>query len=133
MLIGRVGNIESKVLSNGTKLTKMSIAHHDVYKDKSGQKQEKTTWISVKAFQKLAEIIETYGKVGQEVLVEGKLQVNKFKDANGKETSLMEILISEFKILGGRGENSAKQSSQTPAAHGNLKEPSGILDDDIPW
>lgn len=127
-LIGVIGFKETKVLSNGTKLTKLSIAHKETYKDKEGVKQDKTTWINVKSFQKLAEIMEQYADVGSLVLVEGKLQVNKFTDKDGKDTSLMEVLVNEFKVL----KKSDKSTSPQAENRGNLKEP-GFLDDDIPW
>ena len=66
--IGRVGQ-EPKIAytADGKAVAKLSIACSETWKDKSGQKQEKTEWIPVSIFGKLAEIVQQYVHKGSQI------------------------------------------------------------------
>lgn len=128
-IIGHVGFVETKVLDNGNKRTKLSVALREHNKDAEGKWVEKTTWVGVQSFQKLAEIMEKKVNKGDLVYIEGKLQLGKYTDANGVEHNVASIIANEYKGLTPKGE---KEPSQAPAKHGNVKE-SKFIDDDIPW
>lgn len=70
-LLGRVGKIDTKTTSNGTKICNFSIATSKRFV-KDGQKQEKSTWHNVTAFQKLAEIADNYINVGDMIFVQAR-------------------------------------------------------------
>lgn len=128
-LIGHVGFSETIVLSNGMKRTKLSIATREWTKDKDGKKLERTNWISVQAFQKLAEIMETMVTKGDLVYIEAKIQPTKYTDKAGVEHHVTNIIANEFKSLTPKGE---RDTSQQHENRGNVKEVVP-LDDDIPW
>jgi len=132
IMMGRIGNIETKTLPNGTILTKLSLAINEFWKDKDGVKQEKTTWYNIHGFQKLAEIMEKYTKKGDLVYVEGKLQQNKFTGQDGIEKTVTTILASEYKILSSKDGKDTSKAEQKPA---KVMEPNHnhFHDDDIPW
>ena len=69
-LIGNLGNDpEIITLENGKKLAKFSLATNEYYKDADGQKQTKTEWHNLIAWNKTAEIIEKYVSKGKEIAI----------------------------------------------------------------
>ena len=61
MIIGRLGaDPEMKTLSSGNPLTTFSVATSENWKDKEGQKQERTEWHRIVVWGKLAEICGKY-------------------------------------------------------------------------
>ena len=64
--IGRIGKIENRYMSNGDAVVNCSIAVNESYKDKNGDKQEKTEWVNVVVYRKLAEIDRSGKKGGGE-------------------------------------------------------------------
>ncbi|MGZ8257317.1 MAG: single-stranded DNA-binding protein, partial [Gallionella sp.] len=79
MLIGRLGkDPETRYMTNGEAVTNVSLATSETWKDKSGEKQEKTEWHNLVFYRRLAEIAGEYLKKGSMVYVEGKLQTRKY-------------------------------------------------------
>ena len=86
ILIGNLGNDpEMRYLSDSTAVAKLSIATTDTWKDKNGEKQEKTEWHRVIFYRKLAEIAGEYLKKGRSVYIEGRLETRKWTDKQGIE------------------------------------------------
>ena len=57
ILIGNLGkDPETRYMSNGDAVTNITLATTDTWKDKNGEKQEKTEWHRVTFYRKLAEI-----------------------------------------------------------------------------
>ena len=129
IILGRIGFIESKN-HNGMQYTKLSVATNEKWKDKNGEKQEKTIWHNVCGFNKLAEIMARYAKKGDIVYVEGKINQNKYKDESGVEKISQSITATEFKILNNTPQQDAVQTNEKS---GNVKTSGSLLDDDIPW
>src|SRR5690606_422017 len=72
------------------------------WKDKNGEKQEKTEWHRVTFYRKLAEIAGEYLKKGRSVYVEGRLETRKWTDKAGVERYTTEIIANDMKMLGSR-------------------------------
>ena len=73
-IIGNLGNDpETRQFSNGGEVCNLSVATTESWKDKEGNKQEKTEWHRVVFFSRLAEIAGEYLKKGSQVYIEGKL------------------------------------------------------------
>lgn len=112
ILIGNLGNDpEVRYTPSGAAVTTISLATTESWKDKEGNRQEKTEWHRVVFFGRLAEIAGEYLKKGKQVYVEGKLRTNKWKDQSGNDRYTTEILANEMQML---GQNSAIGSSQQP-------------------
>jgi len=94
IVVGNLGN-DPKVNSNerGT-ITNISVATSETWKDKQGQKQERTEWHNVVFFGKLAEIAADYLKKGAKVYVEGSLRTRKWQDQSGTDRYTTEIIAS---------------------------------------
>lgn len=103
ILVGNLGrDPEVRYLPDGGAVTNISVATTDTWKDKSGEKQERTEWHRVAFFGKLAEIAGEYLKKGSQIYVEGRLQTRKWQDKEGKDRYTTEIIASEMKMLGRR-------------------------------
>ena len=134
---------EVRYMPSGEAIANISVATTDSWKDKSGEKQEKTEWHRVSFFGKLAEIVGEYLKKGSQVYVEGRLQTRKWQDKEGQDKYTTEIVADRMQMLGGRsgaggGESnaterasSASSSAAKPAAKG--KGDFDDFEDDIPF
>jgi len=103
ILIGNLGrDPETRYMSNGDAVTNIALATTEVWKDKNGEKQEKTEWHRVTFYRKLAEIAGEYLKKGRPVYVEGRLETRKWTDKNGVDRYTTEIIATDMKMLGNR-------------------------------
>ncbi|PQB05285.1 single-stranded DNA-binding protein [Aureitalea marina] len=100
-LIGRLGQ-EPEIFSfeDGNKLAKFSMATDDSYKDKEGNKVERTQWHNVVVRGGLTKIVENYVTKGQEIAVEGKLTNRSYQDNDGIKRFITEVQCSELLLLG---------------------------------
>ncbi|WMI69197.1 single-stranded DNA-binding protein [Mangrovimonas sp. YM274] len=100
-LIGRLGQDPEIVnFEDGNKMAKFSLATDDSYKDKRGQKIERTYWHNVIVRGGLVKVVENYITKGQEIALEGKLTNRMWEDKDGKRHYATEILCSELLMLG---------------------------------
>jgi single-strand DNA-binding protein len=103
ILVGNLGrDPETRYMPDGGAITNVSIATTEVWKDKNGDKQEKTEWHRVAFFGKLAEIAGEYLKKGSQVYVEGRLQTRKWQDKDGADKYTTEIVADRMQMLGSR-------------------------------
>ena len=103
ILIGNLGrDPETRYTTGGDAVTNLNIATTETWKDKSGEKQEKTEWHRVVLFARLAEIAGEYLKKGRPVYIEGRLQTRKYTDKDGVEKYATEIVADRMQLLGGR-------------------------------
>lgn len=108
ILVGNLGrDPEMRYMPSGDALASFSIATTDTWKDKSGQKQERTEWHRISMFGKLAEIAGEYLKKGSSVYIEGRLQTRKWQDKEGQERYTTEIVADRMQMLGSRGSGNA--------------------------
>lgn len=103
ILVGNLGrDPEVRYMPNGEAVCNFSIATTDSWKDKSGQKQERTEWHNIVMYRKLAEIAGEYLKKGRPVYVEGRLQTRKWQTKEGQDRYTTEIIADQMQMLGGR-------------------------------
>lgn len=117
ILIGNLGRDPSiRYMSNGEAVANVILATTDTWKDKNGDKQEKTEWHRVVFYRKLAEIAGEYLKKGSQVYIEGRLETKKWtKDGVDRYTT--GIIATEMKMLGSKKDS----------------ENDDDMDDDIPF
>ena len=159
ILIGNLGkDPEVRYMPSGDAIANINIATTESYKDREGVKQERTEWHRVVFFGKLAEIVGQYLKKGRPVYVEGRIQTKKWQDKNGQDRYTTEIIATDMKMLGSRGDSgsdasfapeegepqarpAARSSSSTSSAQSASPSRStkssgpdhGGFDDDIPF
>lgn len=102
ILVGNLGrDPEVRYMPNGEAVANFSIATTDSWKDKAGNKQEKTEWHNIVMYRKLAEIAGEYLKKGRPVYIEGRLQTRKW-EKDGVTRYTTEIIADSMQMLGGK-------------------------------
>ena len=136
--VGTLGSDPTtKYLPSGGAVTNFSIAVNESWKDKStGQKQERTEWLRIVTFSKLAEIAAEYLRKGSKVYVEGSIRTRKWQDKEGRDQDTTEIVAGEMQMLDGkRDADAAPQQAEprhTPRAP-VVAVADSFADDDIPF
>ncbi len=147
ILVGNLGrDPEVRHTTAGAKIVHLSVATSDVWKDKNGDRQEKTEWHRVVIFNtNLADFAEKNLRKGSKVYVEGSLQTRKFQDASGQDKFSTEIVLGSYRgelvVLDGRaegtpGSDAATDGSEPAADAGWDSAPTGgneTFNDEIPF
>lgn len=110
ILVGNLGrDPDVRTMQNGGKVVNLSLATSETWKDRDGNRQEKTEWHRVVIFnERLGEVAERYLKKGSTIYIEGSLQTRKWTDQSGQEKYTTEVVLQRFRgeltMLGGRNE-----------------------------
>jgi len=121
ILVGNLGkDPEIRHTEGGIAVARFPIATSETFKDKTGNKQERTEWHNIVAWRGLAEVAEKYMKKGQSIYVEGKIRTNSYQDKEGIQRYSVEIVADNITMLGGRSEGSGSVPAEAnTAAYGN--------------
>jgi single-strand DNA-binding protein len=132
-LIGNLGaDPEARSLSNGGEVVNLRLATTDTWKDRDGNRQEKTEWHTVTIFnENIGKVVKSYCRKGSKVYIEGALQTRKWQDQNGNDRYSTEIVLQKF-----RGElvlldNKIERGDGSPYVP-PPREPAE-LEDDVPF
>lgn len=142
ILVGNLGkDPEVKMLENGNKVAKFSLATSENYRDKSGAGdwQQKTEWHNIVAWGKLAERAESALSKGASIYLEGKLSTRKWQDKDGNDRSTTSVVASYFRIIN-KGGSSDKTNpyghdlgNQEPKPYKVVDQPDDTEKDDLPF
>ena len=117
ILIGNLGrDPEVRYLPSGDAVANFSIATSENWKDRNGQRQERTEWHNISMFGRLAEIAGQYLKKGSKVYIEGRIQSRKYTGKDGIERTAYDIVANEMKMLDGRNSSSPYEGGDQYAA-----------------
>lgn len=142
MLLGHLGgDPEVRYTPNQQAVCNFQIATSESWKDKqTGEKQERTEWHSIVAYQRIAEICKKFLKKGSKVWIEGMLRTNKWKDKQGNDRYTTQIICNSLQMLDGKnneseGKKQNKESYMPPASNttSNDYQIKDDLDDNIPF
>jgi single-strand DNA-binding protein len=99
-LVGRLGaNPEVKILENGNKLARFSIAVTETYKTKAGEKVTDVQWHSIVAWGNLAAVAERLLQKGTQVTIDGKLFNRSYTNKEGVKRSSTEVVANELFVF----------------------------------
>ena len=127
ILIGNLGqDPEVRVTGGGTAVANLRIACNDRFKNKSGEWEDRTEWVTVVAFGKTAENCREFLQKGRQIYVEGRLQTRNWEDKEGNKRYTTEVVANQVLFLGGKGSSAGTTASGSD-------EPPPISDDDIPF
>lgn len=142
-LIGNVGtDPEFRSMNNGKEVVSFSLATAESWKDKSGEKKEKTEWHRITVFgEGLVKVIRSYIKKGSKLYIEGALQTRKYTDKDGVDRYTTEIVLQSFggKIIMLGGKNDKGQSNHSESKSNGYQPQKQVddlpdaLDDEIPF
>ena len=154
ILVGNLGkDPELRYTPSGTAVATFSLATTERYKDRDGNRQERTDWHNIVAWRQLAEICGKYLHKGKQIYIEGKIQTRSYEDRDGNKRYITEIVADQMQMLGSRddsqggggyggggqsynqgGTQSGRQQNQSnQSQNGGFEEPVFNPDDEIPF
>jgi single-strand DNA-binding protein len=155
ILVGHLGkDPEMRYMPSGEAVASVSLATTDKWKDKSGEKQEKTEWHNLTFFGRQAEIAGEYLRKGSQIYVEGRITTEKWQTKEGQDRYTTKIIVQQMQMLGskssgggsfevvenkpdasssGGGAPAAKAAPAASAANSGQGRSFDNFDDDIPF
>jgi single-strand DNA-binding protein len=109
ILVGNLGDDpEARSLNNGGEVVNLRVATSETWKDRDGQRQERTEWHRVVIFnENLGKVAKSYLKKGSKVYLEGQIQTRKWTDQSGADRYSTEVVLQRFRgelvLLDSRG------------------------------
>ncbi len=115
MLIGNVGkDVEVHYFDNQSLVARFPLATSEVYKDRTGQRVERTEWHNIVARNQVAEIFKNYLRKGDKIYIEGKIRTREYTDKEGNKRYFTEIHVQQFTFLSPKP---AQQDASAPSAN----------------
>jgi single-strand DNA-binding protein len=129
----------------------MRVATSEQWKDREGNRQERTEWHNVVIFnENLGRVAKNYLRKGSKVYLEGQIQTRKWTDQSGNDKYTTEVVLQRFRgelVLldsregagGGRGafnEDFGGDDVGAPQRNQSRPQPAAFdtdLDDDVPF
>ena len=123
ILLGHLGrDPEMRYMPDGKAIANLNLATSESFKDRDGNRQERTEWHRIVLFGRIAEIAGEYLQKGSMAYIEGKLQTRKWTDKEGQERYTTEIVGDRLQLVGSKPgrdnsgsemeESSSRQSPQ---------------------
>jgi len=108
ILVGHLGaDPDMRYTPSGAGVCELRVATSESWKDKNGQRQERTEWHRVVVWGKTAEICAKYLTKGRQVYVEGRIQTRSYDDKEGQKRYMTEVIANDVQFLSGGGERGA--------------------------
>ncbi|HET9811756.1 MAG TPA: single-stranded DNA-binding protein [Sphingomicrobium sp.] len=152
ILVGNLGaDPEARSLNNGGEVVNMRVATSESWKDRDGNRQERTEWHNVVIFnENLGRVAKSYLRKGSKVYLEGQIQTRKWQDQSGNDRYTTEVVLQRFRgelVLldsrdGGGGRSDYGDNEAGGAFSGGESKPQSRpqpatfdsdLDDDVPF
>ena len=131
ILVGNLGkDPEVRYTPSGVAVANFSIATTEQWKGKDGEKQERTEWHRIVAWQRLGEVCGEYLHKGSQVYIEGKLQTKAWEDRDGNKRYTTEVIANTMQMLGIAGRDIRAEGKEE---HPSAEEPVSVPEDDIPF
>lgn len=132
ILLGRVGkDPEVRKFDNGGQVVSFSLATTARWRNKEGEKQERTEWHNVIVNGKLSEIAEKYIAKGSQVLIEGEIRYREY-EKEGVKKYITEIFCTSLELLGSKESGTKPQNTKSEEVHDSI-EVNTSNDNDLPF
>ena len=133
--IGNLGaDPEVKSFQSGDRIANLRLAVTERWKDKqSGERKERTEWVSVVLRAGLVEVAEKYLRKGSKVFLSGKMATRKWQDRDGSDRYSTEIMGNQLVMLDGKPDG---QRQEPPVGSRDRNPPNAFADDvdsDVPF
>lgn len=132
--IGYLGrDPEMRYTPSGKAVTKVSIGITEHWNGPDGEKKERTEWVWLESWGKLAEIVNQYLYKGSFIYVEGKIKTDKWED-NGETRYSTKIVMSNFQFLDRKSDNGNGNGNGRNVPQEEMQDGPDInSEDDIPF
>lgn len=136
-LLGRLGkDPEVRHFENDGAVCNFTMATNRSYKTKAGEKVDETEWHNLVIWQRgLVGVAEKYLKKGDLLFIEGRLATRSWDDQSGVKKYTTEIIVENFKMLGGKNDGGGNQAPMPTQAQAPKEAPAVDADDadDLPF
>lgn len=145
ILVGNLGDDpESRSLNNGGEVVNLRVATSESWKDRDGNRQERTEWHRVVIFnENLGRVAKSYLRKGSKVYLEGQIQTRKWTDQSGADRYSTEIVLQRFRgelvLLDGKSDGQSggiprpTEAQGTGGGYSTHPALDPDLDDDVPF
>ena len=151
ILVGNLGDDpEVRSLNNGGEVVNLRVATSENWKDRDGNRQERTEWHRVVIFnENLGRVAKSYLRKGSKVYLEGQLQTRKWQDNSGQDKYSTEVVLQRFRgelVLLDRREGGSSYGDDDTGGYATAGSSAGgvrqqrpqpafdsDLDDDVPF
>ena len=100
ILVGHIGNKpEGRYTPSGISTASFSLATNESWIDSENEKQERTEWHNIVAWNKLADFATEYLQKGQLIYIEGRMQTRTYKDKEDIQRRVTEIVSTAITPL----------------------------------
>ena len=101
ILVGNLGaDPELKQTATSRPYCRLSVATNHVFKDASGQRQERTEWHRVTVWGETAQHCARYLSKGRSVFIEGHLETRSWEDQERKRHWATDVVATRVVFLG---------------------------------
>ncbi len=122
-IIGRLGmDPELKTVGAGNQVCNASVAVTEKWKDKQGERKERTEWFRLVLWGPKAQTFEQYTQKGSLVYVEGKMETRSWEDNNGAKKYATDLNVDNFQFLSS-SQGQGQQAHEQAAADSNEEIP----------
>ena len=131
ILLGRLGaGPEVRYTQDQTPVASFNIATSINYKNKSGEKVDKTSWHRCVAWRKTGEVIGQYFKKGNQIYIEGSLESRSYEDKSGEKKFITEVVVNNFQFVDSKGGGSTQTDDDNFLDDFDIESSSS---DDVPF
>ena len=100
ILVGHIGNKpEGRYTPSGASTANFSLATNESWIDSENQKQERTEWHNIIAWNKLADFATEYLQKGQLIYIEGRMQTHTYKDKEDIQRRVTDVVSTTLTPL----------------------------------
>jgi len=110
---------EIRQVSSGSSAANFTLAVARDFKNKQTNERE-TDWIDVVAWDSKADFAKNYLSKGRNVVAEGRLQIRKWEDSEGKKRTSAEVVASNLYFADSKQQSTAESTND-------------MITDDIPF
>ncbi len=114
LLIGNLTrDVELRYSTGGAAISKLNLAVNRRWKDRNtGENKDEVMFIDITVFGRSAEIANQYLKKGSKVLIEGRLQLERWVDANGQNRNKHSVVAENLQFLDNKSDSNSNNSYQ---------------------
>ena len=134
ILVGHIGNKpEGRYTPSGTSTASFSLATNESWIDSENEKQERTEWHNIIAWNKLADFSTEYLQKGQLIYIEGRLQTRMYKDKEDIQRRVTEVVSTAITPLEWKTADKNENGSTNKMDKKDTKVSEPVGKEDLPF
>jgi single-strand DNA-binding protein len=128
---------EVRYLPSGVAVCDMALAVNETFKNKDGEQVEQTCFVDVVVWARQAETCGEYLRKGSPVMLDGRLQLDKWQTKEGEQRSKLRVRADRVQFLGSpKSGTTSEDTNSGPVQAGSGQNGQGqkekVQDDETP-